>query len=1135
METFTQQNLRKRSQKRWEDDLVDRGLVSKNGPRSGLEGQPASDFGLIQPFVDLPGNLSTTLPHRLTMLRYLIVAVALCCLSGHYLLAQNRSGGEITGVVTDSSGAVVPLATVKIENQGTGVAINVQTSASGNYDAPFLPAGVYSETVAHVGFRTFQRRDITVDVGQTVRVDTSLIVGQTAEQVTVTGAEPEMQRESSQVELTLPSALVESLPMVNRDVSTAEILAPGFSMAQSQQGGASPISGWDPGRVSVQGSRAFSIDATLNGGTIILAQSDNFGSDIPALSAVSEFQMIQNNFSAEYGSGSSVETILMKSGSNRFHGSLFEYDKNDFLNATPGFASKKGATRYNQFGGTLGGPVLRNKLFFFFSYQNTLNPNRSGGVYTVPTKQMAAGDFSQFSKPIIDPATGLPFPGNQIPQNRFDSVAKNLLAYWPSPNYGAVGATSSNFFGLAKHSPKSPYYDENVEWNISPAHQLSFTGHNAFNLTPQPPLATDCYLIQNCGISGTYEYVYQLMERWIINPHTVNAAYATFVREHYWNFPSSLDKNLPATLGFPAGISPHVFPKFSISNGVSTSLGPETYSGGVQNVFTYSDVLSWTKGRHSFSAGGLFNKSQVNKPQVWGVPTFTFNGQYTGNGFADFLLGDVQQYQYKATLTEYGERHTSMAAFIQDDWKVLRNLTLNLGLRYQYEGGFSEHKMQDANFSPTLNNPLTNTPGAIVFANSSGWILQQDHRLLFAPRIGFAESIGQKTVVRGGFGLFNQMADAQRGANEGPPGFALNQTLVAQTPTTPSPFQLQDGPPAYVIPTAADRTGSIQNGQSISWWPYHSRQPYTEEWNVSVQRQLGSQMAATVSYVGSAGRHLFVNYDSNQVPLSQLGTPTDQTNPQSLRPFPQYLGISTNGYVASSGYNALEVSMQRRYSSGLAVIANYTWSKSLDDSSYDLTAGGDGGDYQDSYKLPKAVSAFDEEQRMVLAYVYDLPVGRGRRFVNHGGVLDNIIGGWKTAGNFTANSGFPFTIYAGGVNNTGALAGSLFADSVGNQPAAKDHSQWFNPANYAHPAAYMFGNSGRNSVRAPGDWYFDANLEKAFSVADFGTLKLRADAGNLFNHKNLNQPNNTLGTTATGTITSSTPARILEIGAQFSF
>ena len=267
------------------------------------------------------------------------------------------------------------------------------------------------------------------------------------------------------------------------------------------------------------------------------------------------------------------------------------------------------------------------------------------------------------------------------------------------------------------------------------------------------------------------------MERWIINPHTVNAAYATFVREHYWNFPSSLDKNLPATLGLPAGISPHVFPKFSISNGVSTSLGPETYSGGVQNVFTYSDVLSWTKGRHSFSAGGLFNKSQVNKPQVWGGPTFTFNGQYTGNGFADFLLGDVQQYQYKATLTEYGERHTSMAAFIQDDWKVLHNLTLNLGLRYQYEGGFSEHKMQNANFSPTLNNPLTNTPGAIVFANSSGWILQQDHRLLFAPRIGLAESIGQKTVVRGGFGLFNQMADAQRGANEGPPGICAQSDV----------------------------------------------------------------------------------------------------------------------------------------------------------------------------------------------------------------------------------------------------------------------------------------------------------------------------------------------------------------------
>ncbi len=1073
--------------------------------------------------------------HRLVKVRNLILTVVLCCLSVHYLLAQNRSGGEITGVVTDSSGAVVPSATVKIENQGTGVTINVQTSASGNYDAPFLSAGVYSVTVAHGSFRTFQRRDITVDVGQTVRVDTSLIVGQTSEQVTVTAAGPEMQRDSSQVDLTLPSALVESLPMLNRNVTTAEILAPGTSIAQTQQNGGSAISGWDPGRVSVQGARAFSIDATLNGGTIVLAQSDNFSSEVPALSAVSEFQMITSNFSAEYGSGSSVETILMKSGSNQFHGSLFEFDENDFMNAKAGFATTKAAFRYNQFGGTLGGPVLRNKLFFFFSYQNTLNPNRKGGVYTVPTQQMAAGDFSQFSKPIIDPTTGLPFPGNQIPQDRFDSVAKNLLAYWPSPNYGTAGATSNNFYGLAKLSPRSPYYDENVDWSISPAHQLSFTGHNVFNSTPQPPLAADCYVIKNCGSSGTNEYVYQLMERWIVNPHTVNAFYATYVREHYWNFPSSLDKNLPATLGFPAGISPHVFPSFAISTGVSTGLGPETYSGGVQNVFTYSDVLNWVKGKHSLSAGGLFNKSQVNKPQVWGVPTFAFNGQYTGNGFADFLLGDVQNYRYSATLTEYGERRASMAAFIQDDWKVLHNLTLNLGLRYQYEGGFSEHKMQDANFSPTLMNPSINTPGAIVFANSTGWQLQQDHRLLFAPRVGFAESIGQKTVVRGGFGLFNQMADAQRGSNQAPPGFSISQTLIAQTPVTPPVFQLQNGPPAYVIPTASDRTPSILNGQSISWWPFNARQPYSEEWNVSIQRQLGLQLAATASYVGSAGRHLFVNYDSNQVPLGLLGTPADRTNPQSLRPFPQYLGISTNGYIASSEYNALEVSIQRRYSGGLALIANYTWSKSLDDSSYDLTAGLDGGNYQNAYKLPKSVSSFDEAQRMVVAYVYELPVGKGRRFANQDGLLDKIIGGWKTSGNFTANSGFPFTIYAGGVNNTGALAGTLFADRVGNQPAAKNPSQWFNPANYAHPADYTFGNSGRNSVRAPGDWYFDANLQKDFAVADFGTLMLRADAGNLFNHKNLNRPNMTLGTTGTGTITSATPARILEIGAQFSF
>jgi hypothetical protein len=894
-------------------------------------------------------------------------------------------------------------------------------------------------------------------------------------------------------------------------------------------------------RMNVQGSRAFTTNAVLNGGSIVLPNSDNFDDHIPALAAVQEFSMVTNNFSAQYGLGSWVLNVITKSGTNDFHGTGLEYLENTDLNATPGFSSSKARSVYNQFGGAIGGPVLRKRLFFFFSFEDTTNPSTSNTIVTVPTTDMIAGNFTQFSTPIIDPTTGKQFDYNGIPNtidpSRFDAIAKNVLTYWPTPNYGGANATANNYFRLAPLDPKVPTYDYKVDWTINHAHQLSVSGHNrreTTQYTGQIP-GPACYNTEDCGSSGQYDDNYQIAERWIVNPRMVNAFNVGLLREFYWNYSPTFNQGYPAKLGFPnANIPPYMFPIFQMTTGVQTSIGGGANGAGTQNSFVYGDVLTWLKGRHSLSMGGEFSKVQGNDPPTWGFPTFTFNGQYTGNGFADFLLGDVQSYNYSATLFGLGERRTSFAAFLQDDWKITHSLTLNLGVRWQYEGGWYETHGIDSNFSPTLINPATNTPGAIVFANSNHWLLQQSHPGLFAPHLGFAKTLGSQTVLRGGFGLFFQRTNGEDLTNTGPPGYSTNETLIANTVTTPPVFQLENGPPTYSIPTAATRTADISNGQGITWWPYNSHQSYSTEYHLSVERQLGAQTTAQASYVGAQGRHLLDTIDSNQVPLGDLGSPTDQTDPQLLRPFPTYQSIGTWVTSTNSRYNALEVQVQRRLSNGFSLLANYTHAKSVDQSSLDLSTW-IGDDSQNQQDLPMSPSAFNEPNRGVVAYVYELPVGKGRMLLNQGGVLDEILGGWSTSGHLDIHSGYPTTIYSGLPNRTGSLAGGVFANRVANLSAPRTRTEWFNPANFGDPVPYTYGNSGRDSTMVPGFWSIDGNVQKHFKITETVKMLIRADAFNLFNHKNLGEPGETIDLPNTGVISSSTEARIVEVGAQIVF
>jgi hypothetical protein len=1050
------------------------------------------------------------------------------------LWSQNRSTAEIVGTVTDPSGAAVPNTAVKITNTKTGTSVQATTNHAGAFDAPLLDPGSYTVEFQATGFQAVIRTGIDLQLDQTARVDMQLKVGSPTEAVTVHSSTI-LNTDDSQRGTNFNAELVDELPTVGRDPSYLALLAPGTSSAQSN------VSGVDPGRRSVNGSRAFSISATVNGGSGVLPNSDNFVTLVPALSAVQEFNVIENNFSAEYATGTSVLNIVTRNGSNQLHGSLFEYFENNDLNAKNFFAKGPTPLRYNQPGATVGGPILRNRLFFFFSYQNTINPSTTVSTVTIPTAAVRAGNFTGLPT-ITDPQTGLPFPNNTIPTARLDPVAQKVAQYWPATDQSG---NVNNFYFAGLQNLTTPIYDGRVDYHLSDSNTITGAGH-VYLLTndhtgsiPGPA----CFnKTERCGEQISHSQQWTLSDRWILSPTKINEFRVNFVRQYFNQLTPNQDQNLPQALGLP-NVPPNYLPYFSISGSVPTSIGPGQHSGGAQDTMSYGDALTWVHGRHSVKFGGEFDKFRYNVLPTWDSGSFTFSGLFTGTGFADFLLGLPFSYSLTAQPNTIGARRLAYATFAQDDFRVSHNLTLNFGLRYEGQGGFSEAYNRLSNFGPTLVNPLTNTPGAIVFASAGNDTLQNNHFGLFAPRVGLAWSPGSRWVVRGGYGIFFVPISAQRNYNSTPPGYAISQSIQVTNTAAKTPiFLLSQGPPPYQYPPDSARTAAVQNGQSVTYFPLNAAEAYMQQWHISVQKQLSAFTLVEASYVGSKGTHLLFPRDLNQVPQTSLGP----GNLQLLRPYPQFQSITDVFADSNSNYNALQVQINQRFSHGLTFLANYTYSKSLDTCSLDFTTSG-GCEYQIAARpaATYAPSQFDQTQRLVIAGAYELPFGAGRTYLNHGGIVNAVIGGWRLSESFTANTGFPFTVFASTSNP--ALSGNLFANLIGS-PAVSTPTlaQWFNPAAFANPALYTFGNSGRDLLRGPEFWDFDFSLNKKF-VVPIGTegryhVDFRADFYNAFNHTNFAQPNATLGSAATGTITATAysnpnnnPSRQIQLGVVLNF
>jgi Carboxypeptidase regulatory-like domain/TonB dependent receptor len=1077
------------------------------------------------------------------------------CVSGA-VLAQNTNSVDIRGTVTDSSGAVMPGVTVTVKNDDTGVSKNFITNGEGLYDTVSSLPGTYTLTFSKAGFQKTVHGPVSLLVG-VVTLNGVLEVGSATQEVVVRSDVQQMHTENPEVSTTLTTTALAALPNVTPNWQNFLKILPGASGTAASNAGVS-----NPGvAMAINGTLPYYSSYLIDGGTIRLPHSANIDSQIPE--SIAEVNVVATSFSAQYGSGGNVFNLISKTGSSQWHGVAYEYFQNDALNARDYFNSgAKARVRFNNFGGSFSGPILKDKLFFYFDYDQIVNPTQSTKISTVPTDAMKQGYFDPAVFGIItDPTTGKPFPGNQIPAGRFDPVAVAIQKFYREPNI--PGLVNNNYRYLQTGSNPSRMEFGRLDYNMTDKNRINFTilehttpGHGTFNT--MAPIDTQ----QNSGEG----YSAQVSDVYTFNPKIVNELRYSWVRGGNWFIPGSLNKNYPSQLGLQYS-KVNMFPNIQINgvggvNAVGSSngaLNPQTNAIYIQNAFDLSDVVTMVRGKHilHFGADILFEQDNSTPWGNLNGATLTFSGQYSSPnanvGYADFLLGDVQAWSALDQGSE-GMRSKLPAVFVQDDIKLRPNLTVNAGLRWEIHGGFSEQNNKAGSFDPTIINPITHTPGAIWFAGNNGRtqaIATAYDNVL--PRFGIAWSPTADWTVRGGVGQYATLWSMD--VDGSPIGFGSASTgSISANPGQAPVVQLSGSGtnlPYIIGPNRNPGGYNGQGGGNIPYMPYHTPVGKIWQWSVGVERRLPLNMTGEAAYVGSHGYGLQFQADINQVPANKLG------GGQAARPYPQYLGIGpsvpgalTGLYNNISNYNALQLSLRKQLGYGLLADINFTWSKMMDDQ--DTSGWGShygNAYYQDAYN-PSAnygPSNFNTPKMFKGYFVYELPVGNGHQLLNHG-IGAAVLGGWKASSMFIAQSGTPFTPIMSSATNSGALDGNWFPNLVGNPHVSHQSiNEWFNQLAYATPANNTFGTTRRNSLYGPDFTDIDLSVGKTFAIPGWESahFEIRVDATNFVNHPSFNAPNNQLSAAAlasgianpsVGQITSTTnTGRTMQAYGRFSF
>ena len=1123
--------------------------------------------------------------------------------------AQSTNAGDIRGSVTDPSGALIPGVTVTVTNVATGVSKVFTTNQSGLYDTDSIVTGQYTVSFTMEGFEKLVRGPITLQVGFTT-VNAELKVGAATQEVTVTEDVPLLQTETSEQSTTLEAKSMDRLPQVTQDWENFMILLPGATGTPNGSQGSS-----NPGQeVAVNGNLPYS-NILADGASTTLSHSQN--ANPATFEDVAELQVNTSSFSAQYGIGGVIFNQVSKGGTSQFHGTAYDFFQNDALTAYPyGFGHTKDELgpipflRYNNFGGAIGGPILKKKMFFYFNYDQIVNHGSYTATNSIPTVPMMGGDFTGINT-LYDPTTqtiafdsgGNPYPvrqsfaseygSNMIPSNLLDPVATAFQQFYPTPtshipngqfipgSIGSEGEVQNNFFTTVLSPTPVRRYFGRLDYDITPTNRLTMSDTQSDTPAIYDSQVSACPV--GCQSGDVDNNNAQITDVWNISPQTANEARIGYTWQGNFFADLALKKGYAAQLGWQFAKADD-FPAVNFTGSYPYAwIDPSSNAIYKEHVFDFSDVVTMIRGKHILHFGGELLMYRDNST-AWGntnAGTMEFSGQYTqhwsvdpvtglaspdagtGMEYADFLLGYANTWNASVS-PEYGGRLKSPQMFIQDDFKLRPNLTLNLGLRYQINHGWNEVTGNIASFDPTVTNPATGTPGAYWFASTHAngrTALEANVYNTVLPRVGFSWAVRPDTTIRGGFGLYayNLSLDTYGGSSEGPAigaSFGSSGSL-SDTTNGITPVVLLGGNGDFITPvtggdsgtpvpyTAASQDATRFNGQNAVYVQYHTPIPKIYQWNFSAEHQVMTDTMVQLAYVGSHGYNLNFPSDLNQVPVSQLSS-----NDSGDRPYPIFGNIVGSTNNAISNYNSFQASVTRRMSKGLSLSFNYVWSHFLDDQ--DSSGWGSRGGPQD-FQIASDPSAnysnsnFDVRHAFKGYVVYELPFGKGKRFLTGSTAMDEVVGGWQISGTVVLSTGNPFTVY--GDQSTFAQAGTQFPNwnpGVSWKPSNQTIDTWFNPAAFLEPANATFGNVRRNSLYGPGINTFNLSAAKIFSMPWEGVkLEFRADAQNAFNHPSFSPPANLNlggasgpGTPYTGSypITSTTiQGRNLQLALRVSF
>jgi Carboxypeptidase regulatory-like domain/TonB dependent receptor/TonB-dependent Receptor Plug Domain len=1050
--------------------------------------------------------------------------------------------GEVLGTVRDSGGGVVAGVKVTLRGIDTNIERSVITNDQGNYSFPDLRIGNYEVSAVMQGFRPAKSDALALRVGDRLRMDLRLEPGQVNEEVTVTAeAAPLLETETSSRGQVIQSQQIQQLPLNKRDYTQLVLLAPGTTYNPDQRLG---------GAISINGNRTlqnnYLLDGADNNSNATSFRGERVDVIRPSVDAVAEFRVLSNSYSAEYGrSAGAVVNVTIKGGTNQFHGAGWEFFRNDTMDAhgwTPTVGNVKPKLRFNLFGANIGGPIVKDRTFFFVNYEG--ERTREGVIYqgTVPTPQMEAGDFSAVPSGLSsalrvipnDPTTSAPFPNNLIPRNRWSAASARILGDpdFPAPTPTPFIATPGTYLNTVANRTRSDKFDLRIDHYITTRWRL-FGRYSFSDLETFRPAMFKGYeegsFNDGFGTTATRGQNAVIGNTLNVTPSSILDLRLGYTRLGANVFPPNFGSpsstellgipNLPASPKINAG-----WPKFNITG--MTSFGSTTSQPQYQipNVYLASAVYSLQKGAHSVRTGFDVQYIQTAILDVSALRgTFTFtNGVWTGNSWGDFLLGLPAAYTQTSFNVAYN-RTQLYNVFVQDDYRVLPNLTLNLGLRYEYSTPIYEK-----------NNHLTNfdlATGMLVYAtdpNIGNTSLVNPDKLNFAPRIGVAWTVRPRLVIRSGYGFFYNHTNRQgrEGLLAENPPFVHDLTRT-QGPGSTSLITLDSGPPANYFDTARPSDQVVRGDDP------NLRNGRVQQWNLTVQYAFARNWVFEVGYVGNRGTQLTRFWNPNQ-PFVQ-GTSATLA---ARRPYSQFAEIEYMDSGGSSFYNAFQTRLEKRFSGGLTLLHSFTWARGINN----VGAWNDpnGSLYpQNAYdfRSEKGLAENTIKFASVTSWVYELPFGRGRKMLTSAPrAVEAALGNWQFDGIWNWRTGLPVTISSAACGNCAMGSNrTTRADVVpGVSPSLANPSAqaWFNTAAFAAQST-PFGTVGRTTIWGPGLQQWDLSFAKRFLLTEQRFFQFRGELFNAFNHVNLSPPQSTVTSAGFGTITAALPGRNVQLGLKF--